>query len=422
MALKRAAFSILVTMVAAAIVHVDTKTSCRLCQPGYHMVRKCKDKQPNATRCARCPASSYTDLPNMEKGCYPHRKCNATSEVMVFPGNATHDVICEPCDTYTQPCQPCHECPPGKGVEITDADLSIEKAIHTSEDDSIKLEERKWLIINTVLTALILMLVLGFLVFIRSKETCSQRTYEEEGHVALPVQCEDTHPKELEASSSVDSRWSAATRLLPDQSTTVTRLSSSTLSTQDVNEWSPMIPPANVEDMQETQNDNRSSACNSFPVADGFHTLPKASSSAHMASQSRQHLPFRPMSCSTDTIPSTLASSHETSASSLEYREKVYSTLARSYANILTASVTEELKTSLGEQWPELARRLKLKEYQIDQIVNENRSDLQGQIYNMLRCWQQGKTEATIPELYGALKECNRLDIMQKLQALEGSS
>ncbi|XP_035663480.1 tumor necrosis factor receptor superfamily member 5-like [Branchiostoma floridae] len=276
MALKRAAFSILVTMVAAAIVHVDTKTSCRLCQPGYHMVRKCKDKQPNTTRCARCPASSYTDLPNMEKGCYPHRKCNATSEVMVFPGNATHDVICEPCDETNHPCQPSQECPPGKGVKITggcgiciygyfsnessstqpcrpwtrchtlglvtikegnstadvicgdprDTDLSIEKAIHTSEDDSIKLEERKWLIINTVLTALILMIVLGFLVFIRSREECRQRTYEEEGHVALPVQCEDTHPKEIEASSSVGSRWSAATRLLPDQSTTVTRLSS----------------------------------------------------------------------------------------------------------------------------------------------------------------------------------------------------
>ncbi|XP_035663219.1 p53-induced death domain-containing protein 1-like [Branchiostoma floridae] len=184
-----------------------------------------------------------------------------------------------------------------------------------------------------------------------------------------------------------------------------------------------MIPPANVEDLQEPQPDGNRGACYGFPVAAGFHTLPKTSSSVHMASQSRQHLPFRPMSCSTDTIPSTSASSHETSVSSLEYREKVYSTLARSYANILTASATEELKISLGDQWPELARRLKLKQYQIDHIVNENRSDLQGQIYNMLRCWQQRKTgEATIPELYGALKECNRLDIMHKLQAMEDNS
>ncbi|XP_078663920.1 uncharacterized protein LOC144907023 [Branchiostoma floridae x Branchiostoma belcheri] len=464
MAIKHVAFSVFLTILSTAVVHVDTIPSCRLCHPGHHMVRRCKEGKPSTTRCARCPANSYTDIPNLEKGCYPHRKCNTTNEIVVFPGNSTHDVRCRPCDGNNHPCQRSQGCPPGEGVKMTGgcglclygtfnnessstlpcrpwtrchdlglvtirrgtstmdaicgdggSDLSVDKAIHTSEQSN-KIEERNLLIINTFITGVMFLIILCSVVFVASQKACRQKTYEE-GNEALPIQCEDTHPKELEAACSFNS----ASHLLPDQSTSDTLPSSSTtLAThdeQEANEWSPMIAPSLY--VQEALPEKQS-ACYGFPVADGFHTLPKATTSANTTSDRRHDLPFRPMSCSTDTIPSTLASSHETSASSLEYQQKVNSALSLSYAKVLSASATEELKANLGQQWTELARSLKLTEHQINQILNENRSDLQAQIYSMLRCWQEGKTgEATIPELYGALKECNRLDILQKLQALE---
>eukprot|EP00058_Branchiostoma_floridae_P001076 XP_002586564.1 hypothetical protein BRAFLDRAFT_106346 [Branchiostoma floridae] len=117
------------------------------------------------------------------------------------------------------------------------------------------------------------------------------------------------------------------------------------------------------------------------------------------------------------------AGSCETSASSLAYRRRIQERLAGVFKEVLSRGAMEHLVSGLGQEWKTVARRLGLSQPEIDHILNENRANLEEQIYEMIREWQQCRAgHASIAELYGVLLECNRQDLINQLRSLENDN
>ncbi|CAH1250287.1 TNFRSF6B [Branchiostoma lanceolatum] len=110
----------------------------------------------------------------------------------------------------------------------------------------------------------------------------------------------------------------------------------------------------------------------------------------------------------------------ETSASSLAYRRRIHARLAGVYTEVLSKGAMEHLVAGLGQEWKTVAHRLGLSQPEVDHILNANKENLEKQIYEMIRGWQQCRAgHASIAELYGVLLECNRQDLINQLMLSE---
>ncbi|XP_035663157.1 tumor necrosis factor receptor superfamily member 16-like [Branchiostoma floridae] len=188
-------------------------------------------------------------------------------------------------------------------------------------------------------------------------------------------------------------------------------------------------PPYHSQDLQVINNCNCN--CNSH---ENWDDTPENQDYEGEETSPKTHIPLgfsvsmefakTPLAHSSESLSSTHVSSAswQTSPSSVAYRKRIQERLAQVVTNVLSRSAMEHLVGGLGREWQALAQCLGLTPAEIDHILNENRSDLDKQIYEMIRRWQQGRTgEASISELYGALLECNMEELHNKLVSLEGA-
>ncbi|XP_078663755.1 uncharacterized protein LOC144906905 [Branchiostoma floridae x Branchiostoma belcheri] len=393
------------------------------CPPGEGINKK-------GDGCRRCPEGTYSDqLSNLQR-CRPCTNCAKLGGRTVSLCTSVRNVVCERL-RHSADIE-------GRTLKTND-DSELRFAIQETEDSEETLTDTT----SPNLTSIVLISiavsgtitcsgVLALVFYSRRYYKMALEPREDncvcqappiiEGPIPGPVQCEEqTLPKQREALQP------------PDQPPAYSENCSEC---DDLQETSSSRDPLLPSEEQETNSDSSVPETNTDSgITDDVSLSTTLSTTARDQDQSsppdsydEDHSNLEDMAMSASmrgstssiaSTASTMASSRATSASSLEYRHKVQEALSRAYSNVLTRSAMEQLANELGQDWKYVARRLGLKEYEIDHILNEHRSNIQEQTFAMIRNWQQGKAGgATISELYGALLDCNRGELCSKLQSL----
>ncbi|XP_030641353.1 tumor necrosis factor receptor superfamily member 14-like [Chanos chanos] len=82
---------------------------CPMCGPGYHVYRHCSEDA--ATSCKPCSTSTFTDLPNRQRHCFPCTVCDSSQGLRTKTEcTSTADTICEPREGFYCIDQHKHSC------------------------------------------------------------------------------------------------------------------------------------------------------------------------------------------------------------------------------------------------------------------------------------------------------------------------
>ncbi|XP_035663163.1 uncharacterized protein LOC118406881 [Branchiostoma floridae] len=456
----------------AFVGRVRTREEPPLCPAGMYMDQK--------EGCVSCPVGTYSPVPNTFTRCLQHTQCDVQNMISSL-GTATHDTVCRCLHGYhwddaTETCTRNLYCPPGEGIvdggqactacingTYSDELSNTEPCIPwtdcsdfgwtvisegTSKSDRVcsglnrtveptttnpavagnqlsskdkeEAMERQMSTPSTPSTMGVSIIVLssvstlGICILLSWKgyKHCARKrqvpevlltdhTAEEAilvneapvDKIEESVECEDdslhTHPKEKECFSACDEH-SDSQRLLDPTSDT-----------------RPQCPDSGYEN----------TGCEGLEDEG-----PATESENHRERSTAQVIPqVYTVDSTVSPVASTAASSVQTSPSSLDYREGAQRFVLGVYSDALTVEVVEYLATELGEDWKYVAPNLGLKQHEIDQIINEHRDDIKQQIFAMLCNWEQDKTgDATISDMKETLLTCNRLELLSRLQTLNG--
>ncbi|XP_066265678.1 tumor necrosis factor receptor superfamily member 16-like [Branchiostoma lanceolatum] len=478
---------ILIMVLWLMTVHVSVGERCYPCPSGMYWKSDCLEGFPNTTICEICASGTFLPRPNTAEGCFVHKVCDKPNMITKSRGNVTHDTVCGCEDGYYLERGSCVRnvyCPPGEGIvdngqrcescsneTYSDIFSNVEPCLPwtncseegvakegTSFSDRVCIEKSKkepattthsttvtsmeettagmheiYAILPTTSTvtlitvAIVIGLVglVGTYTLVVRKECKHCRKKRPEIHdlqvedeilvlegpdvgedVVSSVECEEdsisTNPKVRQVSSSpfdqADSKWllhsESSNHLLPSRDMPVPDVAGSAFENLT-------LDPEGLEDEE--------------PVAEEENQL-EQSSPRDIPSM----LPENPL---VSPVASTIASSRQTSDSSRAYRQEGVDLVLGVYGKELTRRQLEQLAAEIGQDWPYLAQRLGLKQYQVDHTLNGYKADMQEQVYAMLQNWQQQKTgNATIAELNAALLECNRGELCRRLLSLSDAA
>ncbi|XP_066265753.1 uncharacterized protein [Branchiostoma lanceolatum] len=445
----------------------DTPIACR-CAKGFHKkhstcVRNtfCRPgKGVHRGGCLDCPEGQFSNTYSNTQHCRPWTNCSARGMVTLSEGTSRRDAICK--DTSVARGRRRHNRKRTEGVremvtnatkvQAKNAEKRILRQKGLSSTSSIELTSTKntttttsmpittsdqrishakllptvpgddpsywfFIVITASVITLLLLVITMLMCFCyrglikrtsKRKATCKAKEEIGEVEKTHPVLMSDeslqgeyevsTNPKEIEEHRH-------ANQPPPYHSQDFQPMSTSHFSINSRENWNHIS--GHYSDLNQDYEEEETSPKSHIPL--GFSVSMEFANTAHAPS--------------TESLTSTdiSSASWQTSPSSVAYRKRIQERLAQAVTNVLSRSAMEHLVGGLGREWQALAQRLGLTEAEIDHILNENRSDLDKQIYEMIRKWQQGKTgQASISELYGALLECNMEELHNKIVSLEG--
>ncbi|XP_078573910.1 uncharacterized protein LOC144860536 [Branchiostoma floridae x Branchiostoma japonicum] len=460
--------------------------TCDMCPPGNYVAEVCKDGLPHTTKCEPCPPGTYLQYYNHMHECLRHRHCTGPNMVERL-GDATRNTICNCKEGYRKVsldfdlCIRNALCPPGTGVtergnECKRCPRGFYSDQHSHTDFCqpwTNCTENGWVVVERGSRT--------------KDVKCGQRNITNKGEkmpstdfadqkvakFTTPIMQPDLQLDAKDDSSPLDEDASVlkmseiiVITLLSFLTTCVTSLVSFGLWVKckkgryrcpcSCKRQKLAVP---VEAVHESENFNgefrvhvgengchydllRGTAqqpssyhacepltsrrmdretCVVVNVDDGeYSTLPKThpKSAPTTTWPSNSSLPTAPSLSAGPTTSTRLKSE-----SSEEYMHEMQRLMAEGYATVLSASGAEYLAAELGPAWRQVAKRLGIKQDEIDHIWNENRQDLERQIFKMLSCWQRDRTgRASISDLYGALLDSNKDNLRKKLQEIEHSS
>ncbi|CAH1250289.1 TNFRSF11B [Branchiostoma lanceolatum] len=388
------------------------------CQPGEGIV-------DNGQRCESCPNGTYSDKLSAVEPCLPWKNCGEDGDGVAIEGTQFSDRVCVG-QTEEESTSATHftTVPTRKTVpEDTTAAIHVVKIIIQPTANTLVV-----VVLPVVSTVVGLLTCVGIYTLVIRKgckhywnKRLDQYQMQNPDHTAedailvqedtnaaedmqSPVECEEdsigTNPKQKEVSSI---NQADGERLLPFVGSHITL---PTPLPSHLTQLSVMDNPAYVSSTDE--HDGRE---NKVPVAE--------ESSRAEQSIPRDIPPMSQENLAVSPVTSTIASSIQTSESSLAYRQEGVDLVLGVYGKELTRRQLEQLAAEIGQDWPYLAQRLGLKQYQVDHTLNGYKADIQEQVYAMLQNWQQQKTgNATIADLNAALLECNRGELCRRLLSL----
>ncbi|KAI8506755.1 receptor super member 5 [Branchiostoma belcheri] len=371
------------------------------CEVSYHLERGSCERNvycergegivENGMRCEPCTNGTYSDKLSDVEPCLPWTNCSKYGMDIAEEGTASSDRVC-----YGQSTE-----------EPTSATPFVTVTIMTGT--TAAMPEIKVIIQPTTNTLIVVVLpvvstVLGFLAcvgiyFLVTLKGCkifwkkrlqhyhmespdnnaeeailvqggSNPVTVEDLDMRSSVECEEdsisTNPKEKEASFSSHTQEDSQ-RLLHFVDSQITL---PTLLPAQLTNFTVMNNPAYVSYADEQDGHE-----NEEPVAE---------ESSHREQSSPREIP--PASPEEPLVsPSTLASSRETSASSLAYREEGVDLVLGVYSKELTNRQMEQLAAEIGNDWAYLAERLGLERCEVDHALNDYKGDMREQVRMLLQ-------------------------------------